>query len=293
MKRYKYLKKKLFDDAAIVSALADLAFKDTIVSGVDTDTDRVLDAFRRYKAEYSDLSVSEIRAELSQMDDSQLAGVVSNVKGILHELEYIEIENSDGDYITASLFANTNHPDNDIRLHNHLTNDIDEIQLKATNSESYVNSWIQDHPDGEILITKELATKMDLKSTGISNEELTVNVENFIDKTSKYDEKSDIWDYFPVIGVASSAIVVLGLLNRYNKGEISWGRFKFLVVWVTGLKVTKVGIFCTLLSIPFVSTLTGALLVVSLLLGLKETWYDSKNIIKESFSNFRTKSENN
>lgn len=290
MKKYRYLKKKLFDDATITSALAHLTLKDTFVPSADMEIDRVLDAFRRYKGEYSNLSESEIKAELSHMDDSQLAGVISNVKGILHELEYIEIENSDGDFITASLFANTNHPDNDIKLHNHLTNDVDEIQLKATNSESYVNNWIQDHPDGEILITKELAAKMDLKSTGISNEELTANVEDFIDKTSKYDEKSDIWDYFPVIGVASSAIVVLGLLNRYNKGEISWARFKFLVVWVTGLKVTKVGIFCTLLSIPFVSTLTGALLVASLLLGLKETWYDTKNILKESYLNFKTNS---
>ena len=43
------------------------------------------------------------------MSDEQLVGVVSNVKGILHEMEYVRLENTDGDSISAAMFPDTNH----------------------------------------------------------------------------------------------------------------------------------------------------------------------------------------
>ena len=39
------------------------------------------------------------------MDENSISGVVNNVKGILHEYEWVSMENSDGDSIDTGAFA--------------------------------------------------------------------------------------------------------------------------------------------------------------------------------------------
>ena len=37
------------------------------------------------------------------MDEDSIGGIVSNVKGILHEMEWVAMENSDGDSVVSGL----------------------------------------------------------------------------------------------------------------------------------------------------------------------------------------------
>ena len=74
---------------------------------------------------------------------------------------------------------------------------------------------------------------MDLKSTGISNEDLTVRVNDFVDRMIEYQHNPKIWDYFPVLFPISVGFVVYELWRRFNKGEISKNEFRFLIIKAT------------------------------------------------------------
>ena len=127
----------------------------------------VLEAFQRYSPALEDPNV--LREYLSNLSDAQLNGVASNVKGILHELEFVTKENSDYDSVRAVLYENTNHPGYDIKMYDTSTGESWDVQLKATDSASYVEDWM-DKNDGDIRVTEELANKEGYTSSEFSNE---------------------------------------------------------------------------------------------------------------------------
>jgi len=272
-----FLKKNL-DELAIMACLTKLAF-DTEPSFSDTDF-AVMDAMRRSKNELSVASPEDLGKWLAGMDESQIGGVVSNVKGIYHEMEFVRLENEDGDSVYASLHGSTNHQGTDV-----LFTDIDtgatwDSQLKATNDTSYVQDWIDEHPDGEILVTEELAEKMDLPSSGLSNEQITTDTENVVDKLVDVSEQDELWDYFPALSVASVSLLVWELWQRHQKGEISLQRFKWMAATLTGVKVGKLVAIFSLLAIPGVSVVTGAALAANLIYSARKAvgGYENKPI---------------
>ena len=97
---------------AILGAFSKVTLDNFIESSIDDQM--VIQAFRRYKNDFSDASLEEIGAYLGGMHDNQIEGVVNNVKGILHEMEFVRMENEDGDSITAALYPETNHPGYDV-----------------------------------------------------------------------------------------------------------------------------------------------------------------------------------
>ncbi|MGK0618709.1 hypothetical protein [Meiothermus cerbereus] len=270
-----------FDSAAIVAALLAVALTDEPGNLEERDL-AILAALRRSNSMLEDASLSEIQHYLRGLDEEQIPGLVSNVKGILHEMEFVRIENEDGDSIYASIFDETNHLGTDVQLLDRATGEVWEVQLKATDSASYVTDWIEQHPGGEILVTDELAQKMDLPTSGQSNEELTTNVEDFVDRMLTAKDADDFWDYFPALGVASSTVVVWELWRRHQRGEVSRERFMRLAARATGLKIAKIGAIGLLLSIPVVGQVTGAALVARLLLSAKATWHDARSVIRKA-----------
>ena len=122
-------------------------------------------------------------------------------------------------------------------------------------------------PDGEILVTSELADRTDLDSSGLSNEQLTGDVESFVDKMLADDPS--IWDHFPIITALTLANILWALWQRYQEGAIDWERFKYLAARASGIKVAKIAMLGVLLTIPVVSQATGALLIAKFLLGAK------------------------
>ena len=216
-------------------------------------------------------STEELGGWLNAMDEGQIQGVVNNTKGVLHEMEFVRLENEDGDAIHAAMFGSTNHPGTDVRFVDMDSGESWSAQLKATDDASYVQDWIDAHPDGEILVTSELADRMDLPQSGLSNEALTARTEDVVDQLVEAGAGSDLWQYFPALSAASIALVVWELWKRHRKGEISLSQFKWMAAKVSGMKAGKIALLTVAMMIPGVNVVTGAALVASLLFSAAQT----------------------
>ena len=197
------------------------------------------------------------------MGPDQLAGVISNTKGVLHEMEFVELENADGDSVYASLFPATNNPGYDVEFVDRSTGATWDAQLKATDEASYVEDWIEHHPDGEILVTDEMADHLGLESSGFSNHDLTVQTTDLVDHLVNSDD-DDVWDYVPGLGTVSISLIIWELLQRLKRGEISAPRFRQLVARAVGRKAVKIAGLSFLLTIPGINIVTGAAMVFKL-----------------------------
>jgi len=256
-----------FDEAAILATLGKIAFTPEPVL-VEEDY-AVLAALRRSSPEW-DLSISDIAERLASYDEAQIGGLVSNVKGILHEMEFQRLENEDGDSVVAALFPDTNHRTVDIQLLDQKTGDAWEVQLKATDNMSAIGAWVDSNPDTEIFVTEELSERMGLPSSGVSNEDLTMRVEDFVDRMVDFEDESDetLWNYFPPLVAASVVIIVFELWRRYRSGRISFEEFKALSLKTLGLKAAKYGAVFAALAVPGLNVVVGAYLLGSLIFAV-------------------------
>lgn len=251
-----------FDEAAILAVAAKLAFADS--PEFSESELATIAAMQRAHPQAGD-TPEELGNWLADMDDDQLEGVVCNTKGVLHEMEFVRLENADGDSVHAALFESTNHPGYDVEFVDSDTGAVWQVQLKATDDASYVQDWIEDHPEGEIQVTEELATRMGVPSSGQSNEELTMRTEDIVDQLVEASDDDGLWDYFPGLAGASIALVVWELWQRHRKGEISLERFKWLVAKATGLKAGKIALLSAALMVPGLNVVTAAALLVQLI----------------------------
>lgn len=258
---------KRFDEAAILTTLGKIAFtpEPHLIEGDYA----VLAALRRSSPDWH-LSVSDTAERLASYHESQIGGLVNNVKGILHEMEFQRLENEDGDSVIAALFSDTNHRTVDIQLLDQETGLIQEVQLKATDDLSAINAWVDSNPDTEILVTEELSNRMGIASSGLSNEDLTMRVEDFVDRMVEIGDEGEetLWDYFPPLVAASAGIIVFELWRRYRLGHISFEEFRILVVKTLGFKVAKYAITFAALAVPGLNVIVGAYLLGSLLLSV-------------------------
>jgi hypothetical protein len=254
-----------FDEAAILGALAKVAFSSQSLEEIDYG---VLAALQRSSPEWN-LPLDQVAEKLNAYDEDQIAGLVSNVKGILHEMEFQVLENSDGDSVFAALFPETNHQSVDVQLFDQTTNESWEIQLKATESPSLISSWMESNPDTEILVTEEIAERMDLKSSGLSNDDLTIRVEDFVDKMQELETSANqtIWSYFPLLPILSSGIIVFELWRRYRHGVITIEQFKDLTLKTLGIKAAKYATLMTALLVPGLNIAVGTYLLASLVMS--------------------------
>ena len=133
-----------------------------------------------------------------------------------------------------------------------------------------MTDWIEQHPDGEIIVTDELAGKMGLETSGIKNEDITTQVEDFVDKLIDYDDVESLASYFPMLALASVSMVIWELWIRYKSGQLSYSRFKLLAGIAAGKKTIKVGALVVLLSIPGINIVVGAALVAQLIYSATE-----------------------
>jgi uncharacterized protein (DUF736 family) len=251
-----------FDEAAILSVAAKLAFDQS--PDFNESELATIAAMQRAHPSAGD-SYEELGRWLASMDDDRISGVVSNTKGVLHEMEFVRIENSDGDSVHASIFESTNHPGYDVEFVDADTGAAWQAQLKATDSSDYVQSWIDDHPEGEILVTHEIAEAMGLPDSGLSNEELTARTEDVVDQLLEATEDSSLWDYFPGLTAVSISLVLWSLFQRYRKGEITLQRFQWLAAKATGIKAGKIALLTVAMMVPGLNVITGAALTVSLI----------------------------
>jgi len=187
----------------------------------------VIDAFQRSTLVLTEASISEISNYLHSLSPQQLEGVVNNVKGIYHELAFVNEENVDSDEWTATIFANTNHQGSDVLLSNSITGDILEIQLKATDSSQYALQHLDRYPEIELLVTEEVAEATEIESSGFSNAEIESNLDGTITALSAGQSSTEeiiagtIFDVaIPGIGIAAAVAGVNAASENKNSDEI-------------------------------------------------------------------------
>lgn len=283
----KYLSQR-FDEAMILATLAKLAFT-TVVSLNEQDY-MVLAALKRSSDSW-DLSTADIATRLASYDEQQIIGLVSNVKGILHEMEFQQLENEDGDSIIASLYPDTNHKAVDIQLLDQATGESWDIQLKATDQMQAIHEWMGLNPDTQIFVTEELAEKMDLPSSGLSNQDLTLRVEDFVEQMVSLHHQQDesVWEDFPVLVVASSGIIVFEAWRQYRQNKMSFEEFKWLSVKTLGLKASKYAAIFAALAVPGLNIVVGAYLLGSLIFSVHQLAGHTPNFRPFAFLAKKTK----
>lgn len=146
-------------------------FKDALmdIKSNMIEKEEVFDAVRRGYGELEEVSDEEIVEYFSAVESEEMTGHVSNVKGILFEQEVQDSLSADG--VESNIFEATNHPDTDIQI---LADGevIEELQLKATDSTSYINETLAENPDIQIVATTEVASELsneEVIDSGISN----------------------------------------------------------------------------------------------------------------------------
>ncbi|KEO85708.1 hypothetical protein EH30_14435 [Erythrobacter sp. JL475] len=249
-------------DAAILAVVAKVSLQEDVSLGAEDQA--VLAALRRAHPSAGETH-EELGRWLAEMNESQLQGVVSNTKGVLHEMRFVEMENADGDTIYAAQFAATNHAGYDVIFSNSASETAWVAQLKATDSEAYVRDWLEKHPDGDILVTSEIAELMGVASSGISNDELTVDTEQLVDRLMSAEQSDAIWDYVPGLTALAIAAVVHELNQRLVRGEISKEQFAWMAAKATGKSAARVVLLTALLSMPVINIATTLALIASFL----------------------------
>ena len=99
---------------------------------------------------------------------------------------------------------------------------------------------------------------------GISNEELEVKVEDFLEKIKDVEEESLV-PMLGNIGTISLAISLVFLVKKWIDGEIKREEFLKMAALITGKKVVKFSIIAVALTIPGINFVTAVGLATSLI----------------------------
>ena len=260
---------KNIDELAIISVISKLRGGEKLVSEEEYV---ILEAMIRSSNKITDLdSAIEFAKTIAAKGTASLTGAASNIKGIAHELEYVKTENEDGDTVFAFLPEDTSHPQFDVLTIDISTGEQKWIQLKTTLNEEHVYDWFKKYPgsEGSIKVNEEMATKLGLPSTGVIDKELTIDVNNFLNKLTEMDEGTvtQIIETSPPLTIIASSFAVYELFKKYQKNEISKKKFIFLSAKITGLKAAKIVMLLSLLALPVVGQIVGVYLISKLMLS--------------------------
>ena len=165
----------------------------------DPESQLVLDAIRRGNTELANASEAEISNYLAEMSPEQLRGVANNVKGIYHEMMWVDEYNRTHTESFAIMPEATNNPGADVLIVSRDTGDvIQRIQLKATSDPSYVSEHLSRYPNIDIAATTEASGAVNVADSGFSNRELTENTDRVLDNladntlTDRVSESAEI-----------------------------------------------------------------------------------------------------
>jgi len=219
----------------------------------------LLEAIRRSTVDLdNDSSIDEIADYIQKFDENQIDGLVNNIKGIYHEIQFVYDENNDDNLITAELFEETTHQGSDVILIDTETGEREYVQLKATADMNYVYEALEKNPDIRVISTEEMAENLEIESTGMSNEELTEKVEDAIENL---DNRDDLLDHIPAATIWSTTFAILPLVNKYIKKQITKKVCIQSIAKITGYKAVRVIALLFLLSTPLTAIPTSTYLI--------------------------------
>lgn len=188
--------------AAVVIAVTLQRLVDDANRAWSLEEELVLEALRRSSPRLADASVRELSDYVAVMEPDQLRGLAANIKGIYHELLFVQAQSGGGHGAEVRLFEAPNHPGADVEF---VVDGevIREVQLKAVATPQTVLAHLERYPDIEVLVTEEVAARLDgVESSGFFNVELTGRVNEVFEELPGDDLRREILD-----GVATSALV--------------------------------------------------------------------------------------
>ena len=169
--------------------------------------------------------IEEIRALADSYGSEELARVISNnIHPKFFEILETTHENADGDEWSAELIGDQNNPVSDALFFNSENGKAYEINYKFTESESYIESHIQKHPDVPVIATPDVAEKINSPLVIGGHHEYDTVIEisenNFeqllIQKHSLYLEAGAA-----TAGSISLAVHMLPFFVAYYRGKIT------------------------------------------------------------------------
>ena len=147
-----------------------------------------------YKAAYPIKSQTDnLRDIIEDADDTELAGLISGIKGKLFEMRYVDFLNNGHlpDGYEAVLAESATNPGWDIAILDNNGITVNELQMKATDSVDYIKTALERYPDIDIVTTEEVYNSVVMHefadqviNSGISNEELTSVVTETLESDS-------------------------------------------------------------------------------------------------------------
>ena len=211
--------------ASVALAVTFQRLLDGQISALRSESDLVLDALRRSTNRLEDASIEELSAYVSSLSPEQLAGVVSNTKGIYHELLFVDIYNTSGEAGSAQVMEETNFPGADVQFF--LDGEVvREVQLKAINSPTLVYEHLERYPDIEILVTEETAAILDgIGSSGLSNAVLSRDVTNRLQDLQAEGLLEEITDGILTSAFVTSGFVVWNILKTRNAKSVDFKQY--------------------------------------------------------------------
>ena len=260
---------KNIDELAVISVISKLRGGEKLVTEEETI---ILEAMIRSANRITDLdSAIEYAKTTAAKGTESLMGAANNIKGIAHELKYIKEENEDGDTIFAFMPDDTSYPKFDVLNVDQSTGVQEWVQLKTTMNAQVIHDWIEKYPGAEssLRVNEEMARELGFESTGISDKEISIEVDKFLDKLIEMDEAlvSKIFILAPPLTVISSSFAVYKLYKKYKNKEISKKQFIFLSTKITGMKAAKIITLMVLLAVPVVGQVLGVYLISQLMLS--------------------------
>ncbi len=237
------------------------------------DHDLILEALKRSTTELGDdATYDEMAAYLRGFDEDQIQGVVNNVKGIYHEMKFVEMENSDHDRWQAEMFPDTHHPATDVRLIDLEKGKIKEVSLKATDHESYVQEAQREYPGVPQYVTEEVAHLRGAHSTGLRDDVLTAHTEEVIGDLRVAPQPTD---FIPHVTLWTAAVALAPVVHNFQRGLLSREELLKKVASITGMKLAKAALFLSLLSFPVTAPPTMAYLIYTLLKEIYVTYKEA------------------
>ena len=211
LKKIKLKDKHPFMDAYVISGLTPL---EMTIEGVPSDVENAyMFAFPQQALETSFIDAWEQTTSYEER-----LGFVSAIKGKLFEVKYTDYLNSNLESgYSAAMASSPNQQGWDIKIQGPDKEVVELLQLKATNSASYVNDAIKKYPEIDIVSISDLQGQLALVSpdanvtlSSISNNDLLTEIIAETDKSS--------FLFFPAIPLLSLGFIVF---DSYRMKDLS------------------------------------------------------------------------
>jgi hypothetical protein len=161
-----------------------------------------------------------------------MQGVANNVKGIYHELQFVEKYNEDNHDTYAVLHEATNHQGSDVMIKSKETDEVlEEYQLKATDSVSYVRAHQSHYENINVLATSEVAERMEgVETSYFSNAEMTLKVDGTFEDLANNTISDRVIDSAEISGLATAGLEAINILTGKSDMAVSGKRVALTAV---------------------------------------------------------------